>query len=99
MGKQFIDQYSLLHFAFGIVAYFFSISIEQWFLIHLVFEITENSKLGMEFINLYTLNYWPGGKPYADSFINSFGDTIFALSGWIFASIIDDYGQKYKLYE
>ena len=84
MGKTFIDKFSLLHFATGIIAYFFGISLVMWILIHVTFEILENTNEGVYFIDNY-LSFWPGGKKYPDSVINSLGDEIFAILGWLVA--------------
>ena len=43
MGKKLLDQYSYLHFAVGIVIYFWGINLKNWFILHVVFEIVENS--------------------------------------------------------
>lgn len=98
MGLNFIDQYSYLHFASGIIAYFFDISLLYWLIIHTVFEIMENTENGIFIINKY-LTFWPGGKPYKDSFINSVGDTLFSILGWYSAYKLDILGSKYKFYE
>ena len=98
MGVNFIDQYSLLHFATGIIAYFWGISLINYTIIHILFEIIENTSHGMNFINNQFANIWPGGKPYSDSFINSTGDTIFGMLGWLVAYIVDYYGKKHNLY-
>jgi hypothetical protein len=87
MGTKLIDQYSLLHFATGIIFCFFNISLLNSFIIHTIFEISENTKAGIHFIDNY-LTFWPGGKKSSDSFINSVGDTIFFLLGWIIAYFI-----------
>jgi hypothetical protein len=87
MGLNFIDGYSLLHFASGIIAYHFGIKFHIWFIIHALFEIIENSKVGMNIINKY-LVFWPGGKPSSDSIINSIGDQTFAMLGWYVAYLV-----------
>ncbi len=85
MGLYFIDKFSLLHFATGIIAYFWHIPLIIWILIHATFEYIENTKTGI-YINNNFFAFWPGGKHCADSFINSFlGDNFFAILGWIFA--------------
>ena len=89
MGNGFIDKYSYLHFATGIISYFFDISFFNWFILHTIFEIIENTDIGIKFINRYLI-FWPGGKEKPDSFINNIGDTIFALVGWISAYIISN---------
>ena len=83
MGKSFMDRYSILHFISGFIAYQLGISLVLWIMIHLSFEILENTKEGMYFISTY-LTFWPGGKNYTDRLINTFGDNIFAILGWLF---------------
>lgn len=97
MGTMIFDQYTYLHFASGIVSYFWGISLLKWLFIHTIFEFVENTKLGIKIINNY-FTLWPGGKPKADSVINSYGDTLGAIIGWISAFYIDKYGIKHKLY-
>lgn len=87
MGKNFIDKYSLLHFATGIIFRFFNISLLNSFIVHTIFEFVENTNQGMHFINTY-LPFWPGGKPSADSFTNNIGDTLFFILGWIVAHLV-----------
>jgi hypothetical protein len=84
MGKTFMDEYSLLHAAVGVVAYFWGISLENWMILHSVFEILENTDVGMKFINTY-VKMCPGGKTRKDTCLNSVSDTIFAMVGWIIA--------------
>lgn len=95
MGKYFIDQYSLLHFSTGCIAYFFGIKLLVWIILHIIFEIIENSKKGVYFIDK-NLKFWPGGKKYPDRFINSFSDTIFAIIGFLVAQYLDNYYHQKK---
>jgi hypothetical protein len=81
MGKEFLDAYSLLHFAVGVVARHWNVSLLVWIILHTVFEIVENTQIGMHWINTH-IKAWPGGKPYADSLVNNLGDTVFAILGW-----------------
>jgi hypothetical protein len=97
MGTKFFDQYSLLHFASGIIAYFFGIKWIYWIIIHTIFEYSENTAVGMEFINSY-LPFWPGGKPNPDAITNSIGDSISATFGWSVAYTADRLGVKFSLY-
>jgi len=97
MGIQFLDQYTYLHFATGIIAYFWNISFIAWVILHTLFELLENTKMGMQIIN--RSGFWPGGKTYADSVINSVGDTIGALTGWFSAYYLDKMGAKYGWYK
>ncbi len=88
MGHKFTDSYSLLHFAVGIISYFWGISFIMIILFHTLFEILENTKSGMYFINTY-FTMWPGGKSHADSILNRIGDTFYTGIGWIIAYLID----------
>lgn len=89
MGFRLIDQYSLLHMAVGIIAYFWSISLFTTILIHILFELIENTHFGMNLINTYFQHWWPGGKPYSDNLLNSTTDTIFTGLGWLIAYNLD----------
>lgn len=97
MGRYFTDQYSLLHFAVGIIMYFWGFSALFTLIIHTIFELLENTKYGMFFINNY-IKIWPGGKPYADWFINSVGDTLYTMIGFYLAKYIDKVSSQYKIY-
>ena len=96
MGVNFFDQYSLLHWATGVVVYFWGMPFWAWFVLHFVFEILENTTFGMQFITNFP--FWPGGKPFADSWLNIIGDNVFAILGWWCAFWIDEFGKKYKWY-
>lgn len=89
MGKYFTDRFSLLHIASGIISYYWSISLYVWFIIHLIFEYLENTRIGMKLIN--TLPIWPGGKDEADNIINRIGDQVYALVGWFLAYVVCSY--------
>ena len=103
MGLNFVDQYSLLHFAVGVVLYFWNIPLILAIILHTIFEIVENTKMGMKFINTYIIHTgyfsWPGGKDYADSLINNVGDTIFFAVGWVLAAYLDVEGIKQGWYK
>ncbi len=87
MGVDFSDKFSLLHFSVGIIFRFFHISLENSIILHTLFEILENSKLGIKFIDKQ-LKFWPGGKRQADTLINSIGDLFYFICGWIIADYI-----------
>lgn len=42
---------------------------------------------------------WPGGKPYADSAINSVGDTVATGAGWLAAAALDSLGARMGWYQ
>lgn len=83
-----MDRYSLLHFAVGVVSFFWGMSFLQWFVIHGLFELLENTETGMEFIRTYFEWFWPGGKEYRDSWINMLGDQTFAMLGWLLPRLL-----------
>ena len=97
MGKKLLDQYTYLHFASGIIAYFWNIPFKTWLVLHTLFEILENTQTGVNFINKQ-LFFWPGGKPGPDSIINIVGDTLGTIIGWGSAYYLDKIGSKYKWY-
>ena len=80
-----MDQYSLLHFAMGIISRYWNISFVWLIVLHVIFECVENTGLGMHFINTW-IPFWPGGKFHPDSLLNSVGDTVYAGLGWIVAN-------------
>lgn len=86
MGLYFTDKFSLLHFAVGIIVYYWNMSFILWFIVHMIFEYVENTKYGMNIINNFA--HWPGGKDRADSLINSLGDQFYAVLGWVSAYIV-----------
>jgi len=97
MGNYLLDQFTYLHFAVGIIAYFWNISLLKWFILHSIFEFLENTPYGIKFINKY-ITFWPGCKPKSDSIINTFGDTLGAIIGWLSAYYLDKLGNKYGWY-
>jgi hypothetical protein len=95
MGTQLFDQYILLHFAVGIIVYFWGIDLWTWIIVHTVFELIENTPMGMSFINHY-LTTWPAGKDFPDTPLNSFGDIIAGSVGWLIARFVDHLGDRYQ---
>ena len=93
MGNQLLDQYSVLHFACGVIAYFWGVPAATWFFAHAAFEVAENTAAGMAFINK-SLTWWPGGKPRADDFMNIVGDNLSAMVGWWTAAKLDELGKS-----
>ena len=96
MGNQLLDQYSILHYATGVIAFFWGVPPLYFFLAHVAFEVVENTGPGMAFINKF--GYWPGGKPRVDTFANIVGDNLAALLGYYCAYKLDDWGKTYKWY-
>jgi hypothetical protein len=97
MGNQLFDQYTYLHFAVGIIVYFWNISLLNWVILHTIFEFIENTQIGMNIINAYIV-FWPGCKPKPDFITNTIGDTFGAIFGWVSAYWLDDLGNTYGWY-
>lgn len=97
---NFFDQYSLLHLASGIIAFFWGMSLPFWIALHIAFELFENSDWGMDFVNRFSKWwFWPGDKNYPDGFVNSMlGDNFFAIIGWFVGFYADYLGKKYNWY-
>ncbi len=97
MGEFFFDQFSILHMASGVVAYFIGIKLPIWIIIHILFEIIENQPEFIKFNNTYLEWFWPGGKEKPDSFMNSMiGDNFFAILGWVVSYYLDKYYKTKK---
>lgn len=98
MGTRLLDQYSLLHFATGIIMYFWNISLKNCVIINIIYEIIENTNIGMKTITEH-FKTWPGGKSYSDSVINSIGDVLSGTIGWYLAYHLDKMGNRYKWFD
>jgi hypothetical protein len=98
MGIYFTDNFSLLHFSSGIIAYYWNITFFQWFILHIIYELFQNSAFGIWFIN-NVITVWPGGKLHYDSYINIIGDQIYGLLGWIFTHFYILYFYKGVLHD
>ena len=98
MGYKLFDQFTYLHFAVGIIFYFWNISLLNSIILHTIFEFIENTTFGMNLINKYII-FWPGGKSSSDSFINIIGDTLGVIIGWLSAYYFDIIGNKYGWYD
>ncbi len=88
MGTQFFDQYSLLHASAGVIVYFSGVPLWFWNVMHIIFEVVENTPFGMKFINAY-FPFWPGGKRHSDTITNRVGDVISGYIGWMLAQKTD----------
>jgi len=87
MGTKILDKYTLLHFLSGIIARVVGLDIYFYTLLHILFEVLENSEKGMYIINNY-FTFWPGGKPYKDFLINSLSDVTAGVIGWIITNYL-----------
>ena len=97
MGEYFTDNFSILHFASGIIFYYFGISFSTSFVAHLLFEAIENQDFAMDIIS--KTRWWPGGKDKADSVVNSLGDQFYFCLGWLVSKYLDydNQGERGKM--
>ncbi len=85
---NFLDAYSLAHFAFGVVAYYIGITFEQWFWMHIIFELVENSIITRTFANKFMYSF--GFEMVnVDTLANSLGDQVSAMTGWLVTYFFD----------
>lgn len=96
MGENYIDQYTLLHFASGVIGYYWGMGMWGMFAIHSIYEYIENTGVMMGVIEKY-IRKWPGGKRHRDKFGNSVMDTVAAMIGWITAAILDGIVEKREI--
>ena len=100
MVNKLFDQFTYLHFAVGIVSYFWGFGLITFLIYHTVYEIFETTDVGRNFINKYFSSIWPGGgKNKTELGMNAVGDTIGALIGWMSAYYLDRMGNKLNWYE
>lgn len=96
MGEGCLDRFSWLHFATGMIAYYWGVNFWVALLVHIIFEILENTEIGMKFIT--NIKIWPGGKAKADSFLNStICDNAFFVFGYGVAYLLHKYEDKYMM--
>jgi hypothetical protein len=91
MGFRLLDQYSLLHAAVGVLAYYWGVPLLWAIAAHTVYEWAENTAWGMALIQ--QVRAWPGGKWEADAWINIVGDTLAFCAGWGAAAGLDAMGK------
>jgi len=93
--QKLVNLSSVFHFASGVLAGWMGIPFEWWFLLHVGFEVWENTMLGAKFfdnafwkkLNQWSLLYLNKGlwEDYmGDTLINSISDQLFASLGWWF---------------
>ena len=58
MGTNIIDKYSYLHFAVGIIFYYWNIDLFYSIILHTIFEIAENSSFGINAGNSHALSWF-----------------------------------------
>lgn len=85
-----IDQFSYLHFASGITAYFFGFKLKNWMLLHLAFDIFDNSNWGIQFVQKY-VSFLKQPRYGSDPPLNIIVDNIISVLGWVSAYYLVQY--------
>lgn len=102
MGYLIADQFTLLHFAVGIIAYFWYFRFWTAFGFHFAFELFENTSVGMALVNKYFpkggLFRWPGDKVAPDSWLNFIGDNGAFAVGYIISKLLDEASNRQGWY-
>ncbi len=97
MGVYLADQYTLLHLAVGVFAYFWNVPLLAGVMVHFLFELVENTRWGVGAINRYIIEPgwfgWPGGKHAPDTMVNQVGDNLAFAGGWGLAWWLDATGR------
>lgn len=100
--QPFLDQYSLIHMAVGILFYFWKISFFLSTLTQATFMLLNNSEEGSKLFSRYAPQYPYTAKKH-DSWINMVGDNMSFNFGWLLASAVDTSlvpaGQEKQIYE
>lgn len=85
---EVIDKYSSVHFIVGFIVYFLNINITILFALSTIYEIYENSRNGCCMSKTIGEKFsFSAGDP--ETLINSVGDIVCVLLGWICAYYID----------
>lgn len=90
MGTNIFDKYSIFHATVGMLMSLLGL---EWYIVlilHTIFEIVENTHTAGKIIRKY-LWWWPGGKVKPDSVLNTIGDTISVMLGWLVGYLLSDY--------
>jgi hypothetical protein len=86
MNVDIFDQYSLVHFVAGFTSYFLKINLSTWFVIVALFEFIQNSQ--QKWLGSLKETILSKITPFSqqpETMINSIGDLLCAVLGWISA--------------
>ena len=97
--SKIFDRYTYLHFAAGIIAYYWGFTFVEWIVFHLFLDIFERTEFGKKVLQFF-IRIWPGREQNVlESYYNVLGDSASAALGWGSAYLIDNMLQKAGLYE
>jgi hypothetical protein len=84
------DAYSFVHFSVGVISYYLKINLSTWFILITLFELIQNVQCG-SLIDMIKAKITPFSQQSPESTINSIGDILSALLGWICAYYFTKY--------
>ena len=97
--SKIFDNYTYLHFAAGIIAYYWGFTLLEWTVFHLFLDIFERTDFGKKVLHFF-IRIWPGRDDnLLESYYNVFGDSASAVLGWLSAYLLDIMLQKIGLYQ
>ena len=83
-----VDKYSIIHFIAGFIVYFLKINITTLFVLSTIYDVYENSRNGNHISKIIKEKFlFSAGDP--ETLVNSIGDIVCTLMGWICAYYID----------
>jgi hypothetical protein len=86
-GDALFSQYSLLHFAMGLIIFFTKVPLLLATLAYTAFLLVHHSEEGSRFMSKF-VPMWPGGKRSED-YLPILGDILAFDAGWLAASAAD----------
>ena len=97
--SKIIDRNTYLHFAAGIIAYYWGFTLIEWIVVHILLDIFQRTEIGKK-VTKFFLRIWPeSGDLTPESYLNILGDSTFTILGWCSAYLLDKLLQKAGLYE
>jgi len=84
-GQAIVDRFTFLHLLSGIAVGMAGLQFWAWVLLHGLYEVWENTKLGQQMIQ--QIPFWPA---HPESTRNSAGDQAAAIIGWRVGLFIRD---------
>ena len=97
--SKIVDRYTYLHFAAGIIAYYWGFTLIEWISVHIILDIFQRTELGKK-VTKFILRIWPESPDLSsESYLNILGDSTFTVLGWCSAYLLDKLLQKVGLYE
>ena len=97
--SKIIDRNTYLHFAAGIIAYYWGFTLIDWLILHILLDLFQRTKLGKKVTKIFA-RIWPEPSDLSsETYLNVLGDSAFAVLGWVSAYLLDKFLQKIGMYK